>query len=60
MEEYISGSSQLPDVITAQINLCATKNALNSIESRVVLSTVGLVKALGGGWHKDDLKKLVR
>ncbi len=49
-DEYISGTAALSDVITAQINAYATQNMLNAIEGRRMVASVGLIKALGGGW----------
>ena len=52
-DEYISGTAALSDVIVAQINAYTTQNTLNTIEGRTLVAAVGLVKALGGGWHKN-------
>ncbi|MES2252244.1 MAG: efflux transporter outer membrane subunit [Pseudomonadota bacterium] len=51
-DEYVSGTAALSDVITAQINVYTTQNTLNSIEGRIMVASVGLVKALGGGWNR--------
>ena len=56
--EYISGIAALSDVITAQINLHTTRINLNTIVQRRMVSSVALVKSLGGGWHKASINKL--
>ena len=56
--EYISGIAALSDVITAQINLHTTRINLNTILQRRMVSSVALVKSLGGGWHKASINKL--
>jgi NodT family efflux transporter outer membrane factor (OMF) lipoprotein len=53
-DEYISGTAALSDVVTAQINAYSTQNTLNTIKGRQLVSSVALVKALGGGWKRDD------
>jgi outer membrane protein TolC len=48
-DEYVSGIAALSDVITAQINAYATQNTLNIIDGRIMVSSVGLIKAFGEG-----------
>ncbi len=58
MDEYISGAAALADVITAQINVYATQNTLNTIKGRRMIASVGLIQSLGGGWHRVNIKNL--
>jgi NodT family efflux transporter outer membrane factor (OMF) lipoprotein len=53
--EYVSGTAALADVVTAQINAYTTQNTLNTIIGRRMVASVGLVKALGGGWNKGSI-----
>lgn len=54
-DEYVNGTTALSDVITAQINAYKTQNTLKTIEGRIMVASVGLIKALGGGWHQKNM-----
>lgn len=48
--QYKAGTAAYSDVIIAQNNLYLAKKTLNGILSRRLVSAVGLIKALGGGF----------
>lgn len=50
MNKYKAGIASYPDVITAQINAYAAEKAAVDVTTLRMTSSVGLIKALGGGW----------
>lgn len=50
MNQYKAGLTFYLTVLTAQNTLYTAKRTLLNMEGRRLLSTVGLIKALGGGW----------
>ena len=51
---YDEGATDLLAVLDAQRTLYAARDALAEADQTVVLSLVGLYKALGGGWNVAD------
>jgi multidrug efflux system outer membrane protein len=55
MKLYIAGKTDFLNVLTAQLNLYTSENALVQSTGTVDTNLVALYKALGGGWEKDSL-----
>jgi len=55
INQYKAGTSTYLDVITAQATAYATHKQLVTTAGNRMVSTVGLVKALGGGWDVTDM-----
>ena len=49
---YIVGKTDFLNVLTAQLNLSTSENALTQSTGTVDTNLVALYKALGGGWEK--------
>jgi len=54
--EYQAGTASTADVLNAALNVYTTQEAFINLESRKMVSIVGVIKALGGGWDQSDLK----
>ncbi|MBI2791210.1 MAG: efflux transporter outer membrane subunit [Gammaproteobacteria bacterium] len=52
MNEYKAGTVGLADVLNAQITAFTAEKGANDIEYQRMTFAVGLIKALGGGWHE--------
>ncbi len=55
MKLYVAGKSDFLNVLTAQLNLYTTENALVQSTNTVDTNLIALYKALGGGWEKNSL-----
>jgi multidrug efflux system outer membrane protein len=55
MKLYIAGKTDFLNVLTAQLNLYTSENALVQSISTVDTNLIALYKALGGGWEKDSV-----
>jgi multidrug efflux system outer membrane protein len=55
MKLYIAGKTDFLNVLTAQLNLYTSENALVQSTSTVDTNLIALYKALGGGWEKDSV-----
>jgi len=55
MELYRGGLASSLDLIVAQVNTLDARIVSAQIASGLLKSTVGLVRALGGGWQRSDL-----
>ena len=53
MKLYTAGKTDFLNVITAQLNLYTSENALVQSTSTVDTNLIALYKALGGGWEKE-------
>jgi NodT family efflux transporter outer membrane factor (OMF) lipoprotein len=53
MKLYIVGKTDFLNVLTAQLNLYTSENALVQSTSTVDTNLIALYKALGGGWEKE-------
>ena len=53
-ERYKSGTSQYLDVIEAERSSLAAQLAIASLNGERLATTVQLIKALGGGWTRDN------
>ncbi len=53
MKLYVAGKTDFLNVLTAQLNLYTSENALAQSTSTVDTNLVALYKALGGGWEKN-------
>jgi outer membrane protein, multidrug efflux system len=53
MKLYVAGRSDFLNVLTAQLNLYTTENALVQSTNTVDTNLIALYKALGGGWEQD-------
>jgi NodT family efflux transporter outer membrane factor (OMF) lipoprotein len=53
MKLYIVGKTDFLNVLTAQLNLYTSENALVQSTSTVDTNLIALYKALGGGWAKE-------
>jgi NodT family efflux transporter outer membrane factor (OMF) lipoprotein len=54
---YLGGIASYLDVITAQSTLLANERLATQLLGQQMVSSVYLVKALGGGWQASDLEK---
>jgi len=54
-ELYQGGLASSLDLIVAQVNTLDARIVSAEIKAGLLRSTVGLVRALGGGWQRDDL-----
>ena len=52
LSRYRDGAVSYLDVVNAQTVLLQVQRDLLSLQTRRLLSGVGLVRALGGGWHQ--------
>jgi NodT family efflux transporter outer membrane factor (OMF) lipoprotein len=55
MELYQGGLASSLDLIVAQVNTLDARIVSAEITAGLLRSTVGLVRALGGGWQRSDL-----
>jgi multidrug efflux pump len=58
MAQYQAGTVDISRVLDAEINLYSTLKNANDIGARRMVSSVGLIKALGGGWDSDCIKHI--
>jgi NodT family efflux transporter outer membrane factor (OMF) lipoprotein len=52
MKLYVAGKTDFLNVLTAQLNLYTSENALTQSTSTLGTNLIALYKALGGGWEK--------
>jgi NodT family efflux transporter outer membrane factor (OMF) lipoprotein len=52
MKRYVAGKTDFLNVLTAQLNLYTSENALVQSTAAVDTNLIALYKALGGGWEK--------
>jgi NodT family efflux transporter outer membrane factor (OMF) lipoprotein len=55
MKLYVAGKTDFLNVLTTQLNLYTTENALVQSTNTVDTNLIALYKALGGGWEKNSL-----
>jgi outer membrane protein TolC len=55
MQLYQGGLASSLDLIVAQVNTLDARIVSAEIKAGLLRSTVGLVRALGGGWQRSDL-----
>jgi len=55
--QYKSGTVDYLNVLTAQTTAFTTEQKLASIQGQRMVSSVGLVKALGGGWQVAQMDR---
>jgi NodT family efflux transporter outer membrane factor (OMF) lipoprotein len=55
MKLYVAGKTDFLNVLTAQLNLYTTENALVQSTNTVDTNLIALYKALGGGWEKTGV-----
>jgi NodT family efflux transporter outer membrane factor (OMF) lipoprotein len=55
MELYRGGLASSLDLINSQVNTLDARIVSAEIKANLLTSTVGLVRALGGGWQRADL-----
>jgi NodT family efflux transporter outer membrane factor (OMF) lipoprotein len=60
MKLYVAGKSDFLNVLTAQLNLYTTENALVQSTNTVDTNLIALYKALGGGWERDAALPVLR
>ena len=53
MKLYVAGKTDFLNVLTAQLNLYTSENALVQSTNTVDTNLIALYKALGGGWEKE-------
>ncbi len=53
---YVGGVTTYLDVITAQTTLLTSERLQTQLLGQQMVSSVYLVKALGGGWDASDIK----
>ena len=54
MKLYVAGKTDFLNVLTAQLNLYSTENALVQSTNTVDTDLIALYKALGGGWENES------
>jgi len=55
MGRYETGIDPYANVVTAQLTLLNDRQALASLKTQEMMSSVQLIEALGGGWDKTQL-----
>lgn len=58
--EYKAGTATYLDVIASQTIAFSAENRLINVSSRRMVSAVGLIKALGGGWNVKQLDEAAK
>ncbi len=58
LNRYKGGVSTYLDVLTAQSNALTSQRTAADIQGRRMTASVGLIKALGGGWNSTKLPNL--
>ena len=58
MALYQDGAANFLEVVVAQESLLGTQQLLLQLQTQYLQAGVRLVRALGGGWSRDDLPKL--
>ena len=58
--QYRGGMTTYLQVVTSQEAFLAAQRSAITLQSQRLQSTVGLIKALGGGFHERDLRALVQ
>lgn len=57
MELYRGGLASSLDLLVAEVNTLDARIVAAEVKATLLRSTVGLVRALGGGWQRSDLPK---
>ena len=55
-DRYVGGVTNYLDVITAQTTLLSSERLQTQLLGQRMVSSVYLVKALGGGWNASQIK----
>jgi hypothetical protein len=55
MTLYKGGADNYLDALIAQVNTLDARIDRVQVQARALQSTVGLIRALGGGWRQKDL-----
>ncbi|MBS0290668.1 MAG: efflux transporter outer membrane subunit [Proteobacteria bacterium] len=53
LNEYSAGTVAISDVLNAELTLYTAEKGANDINYRRLVSAVGLIRSLGGGWISD-------
>ena len=52
---YREGVANYLEVVIAQATVLQTQRALLSLRTQRLLASIALIRALGGGWHKEEV-----
>ncbi|MCL2831084.1 MAG: efflux transporter outer membrane subunit [Betaproteobacteria bacterium] len=56
--QYLAGTASFLEVFVAQASALSAKRLDIGVEGQRLVASATLLKALGGGWHKETLEKL--
>jgi outer membrane protein TolC len=57
MDLYRNGANSYLEVVTAQTSLLQAQQTVLDLQARLLEADVTLVRAVGGGWDRNDLDK---